>query len=61
MFNYILRRVLQLPLVLLGISFLIFAVMQFLPPAVRASAYITDEKQAGAIPAIIRPLAKVAG
>lgn len=53
MLIYTVRRVLQLPLVLLGISFLIFTVMQFLPPEVRASAYITDEKQAGAIPAII--------
>lgn len=54
MLIYIFRRVLQLPLVLLGISFLIFAVMQFLPPAVRASAYIQDDKQMGALPAIIQ-------
>ncbi|GMA15254.1 ABC transporter permease (plasmid) [Deinococcus metallilatus] len=54
MLNYILRRLLQLPLVLLGISFLIFAVMQFLPPAVRASAYIQNDKQMGALPALIQ-------
>lgn len=54
MFTYIVRRLLQLPLVLIGISFLIFAVMQLLPPAIRASAYIQDDKQSGAIPAIIQ-------
>lgn len=54
MLNYTLRRLLQLPLVLIGISFLIFAVMQLLPPEVRASAYIQDDKQMAALPAMIQ-------
>ena len=53
MFNFILRRTLQLPLVLLGVSILIFGIQQFIPPDVRATAYITNEKQLNQLPAIV--------
>src|SRR5215469_10845658 len=51
---FIVRRLLLLPLVALGVSILIFLLLQFLTPAMRASLYITDPKQLGALPEIIR-------
>lgn len=54
MFNFILRRLLQLPLVLLGVSILIFGVTQLLSPEVRATAYIRNEKQVNEIPALVQ-------
>ena len=51
---FIARRLLLLPLVALGVSMLIFALLQFLTPAMRASLYITDPKQLGALPEIIQ-------
>lgn len=53
MVAFIVRRLLQLPLVLFGVSVLIFAVTQFLPPQVRATAYVTSERQIAQLPAII--------
>jgi ABC-type dipeptide/oligopeptide/nickel transport system permease component len=50
---FIVRRLLLLPLVGLGVSMLIFALLQFLTPAMRASLYIRDPKQLNAIPDII--------
>lgn len=55
MFNYIVRRLLLVPLILLGVSILIFGVIQFLGPIERASLYVRDlPKTEGAIEAIIR-------
>ncbi len=42
MINYIIRRLLVLPLVLLGISIMVFGMLQFLDPAERAALYVTS-------------------
>ncbi len=54
MTTFIARRLVLLPLVALGVTILIFSLLQFLTPAMRASLYITDPKQLGALPDIIR-------
>lgn len=54
MIAFIARRLLFLPLVALGVSILIFMLLQFLTPAMRASLYIHDPKQLNALPEIIR-------
>jgi ABC-type dipeptide/oligopeptide/nickel transport system permease component len=54
MFVFILRRLLALPLVLFGVTILIVLVMQFLSPEQRATAFITNENQGGAIQEIIK-------
>ncbi len=51
---FIARRLLLLPFVGVGVSILIFMLLQFLTPAMRASLYITDPRQIGAIPSIIQ-------
>lgn len=51
---FVVRRLLLLPLVGLGVSALIFLLLQFLTPAMRASLYIHDPKQLNALPDIIR-------
>lgn len=50
----IVRRLLLLPLVGLGVTALIFGLLQFLSPELRASLYITEEKELRAIQDIIR-------
>ena len=40
MLRYILRRLLLLPLVVLGVTFLLFLLTQRLSPEMRASVYI---------------------
>ncbi len=42
MINYIIRRLLVLPLVLFGISIMVFGMLQFLDPAERAALYVTS-------------------
>jgi peptide/nickel transport system permease protein len=54
MTGFIVRRLLLLPLVGLGVSALIFLLLQFLTPAMRASLYIHDPKQLNALPDLIR-------
>lgn len=54
MASYIARRVALLPLVAFGVTLLIFALLQFLDPAIRAGAFITNPNQLKAIDAIIR-------
>lgn len=54
MIAFILRRLLFLPFVALGVSVLIFSLLQFLTPAMRASLYIHDPKQLSAVADIIR-------
>ncbi len=51
---FIVRRLLLLPLVGLGVSILVFMLLQFLTPAMRASLYIHDPKQLHALPEIIQ-------
>lgn len=46
MFTFIFRRVLQLPLILFGISILIFGLTQFLSADIRAASFAQSEKQA---------------
>jgi peptide/nickel transport system permease protein len=41
MFNYIVRRLLILPIILLGLSVMIFAMLQMLDPAERAVMYVS--------------------
>ena len=53
MIAFIVRRVLLLPFVGIGVSMLIFLLLQFLTPAMRASLYISDPKQLNALPDII--------
>jgi peptide/nickel transport system permease protein len=55
MTSYILRRLLLLPVLLFGVTVLIFVMLSFLGPAERASLYVRDiPKTAGAMDGIIR-------
>ncbi len=54
MTTFILRRLVLLPFVALGVSVLIFSLLQFLTPAMRASLYIHDPKQLNALADIIQ-------
>lgn len=52
---YIIRRLLILPLIMVGVSMLIFAMMQFLGPVERSALYIRDfPKTQGQIDAVIK-------
>jgi len=54
MTTFIARRLALLPFVAVGVTVLIFSLLQFLTPAMRASLYIHDPKQLNALPDIIR-------
>ena len=54
MINYIVRRLLLLPLVVLGVTFLLFFLTQRLSPEMRASLYVKDPRQMGALEEVIR-------
>lgn len=54
MIGFVARRMALLPVVAIGVTLLIFALLQLLTPTMRASLYITDPKQLDAIPDIIR-------
>ncbi|MCA9932747.1 MAG: ABC transporter permease [Ardenticatenaceae bacterium] len=52
---YIIRRLLILPVIMIGVTMLIFAMMQFLGPVERSALYIRDfPKTQGQIDAVIR-------
>lgn len=54
MLAYIVRRLLQLPIVMFFASLLVFGLMQFLPPGTRVAAYVGQNIQAARdIPALI--------
>ena len=54
MWRFIVRRLLFLPVLLLGVSILIFAMLQLLSPYERAALYVSDTpKKAGALDALI--------
>jgi dipeptide transport system permease protein len=53
MATYIGRRMILLPVVAFGVTLLIFALLQFLAPEMRAAAFITNPNQLNALPAII--------
>ena len=42
--NYIIRRVLLLILVLIGVSFVVFAIMMLIPPGQRVAVYVRTER-----------------
>jgi hypothetical protein len=54
MSTFVFRRLALLPIVAVGVTLLIFALLQLLTPAMRASLYIQDPKQLNALPEIIR-------
>ncbi|WP_293910088.1 ABC transporter permease [Deinococcus sp.] len=54
MLTFIARRLLQLPITLLGAALLVFALTQALKPEIRAVAYITNEKQLNQLPEIVK-------
>ena len=52
---YIIRRLLMLPIILFGVTILIFAMLQVLGPVERSALYIRDfPKNEGALEAIIK-------
>ncbi|NLS78250.1 MAG: ABC transporter permease [Chloroflexi bacterium] len=54
MYRYIIRRLLMLPILLFGVSILIFGMLQFLTPYERAALYVSDiPKREGAIDDIV--------
>lgn len=54
MHRYIIRRLLILPILLFGVSVLIFAMLQFLTPYERAALYVSDiPKRVGALDEIV--------
>ena len=53
MLKYIAKRLLFLPLVMLGVTMLLFAALQFLSPAMRASLYIKDPRQLASLDQVI--------
>jgi ABC-type dipeptide/oligopeptide/nickel transport system permease component len=54
MLNFIVRRLVQIPLVMLALSVLIVALTMLLTPAQRAAGYIRSEQQAAQLDRIIR-------
>lgn len=54
MLNFIVRRLVQIPLVMLALSVLIVALTMLLTPAQRAAGYIRSEQQAAQLERIIR-------
>lgn len=54
MFRYIVRRICLLPLVVLGVTFLLFFLTQRLSPEMRASLYIKDPRQMGSLEEVIQ-------
>lgn len=54
MIRYICKRLLVLPLVVLGVTFLLFFLTQRLSPEMRASLYVKDARQMGALEEVIR-------
>ena len=53
MLKFIGKRLALLPLVLLGVTALLFCVLQFLTPEMRASLYIKDPRQLSALDSVI--------
>lgn len=54
MLSFIMRRLMLLPLVVLGVTFLLFFLTQRLSPEMRASLYVKDPRQMGALEEVIR-------
>lgn len=54
MLRFVGKRLALLPLVMLGVTMLLFALLQFLTPEMRASLYVKDPRQLVALEAIIQ-------
>jgi len=55
MARYIIRRLLMMPILLFGVSILIFGMMQFLTPYERVSLYVSDvPKKSGALDNLVK-------
>ncbi len=53
MLKFILKRLAFLPLVMFGVTVLLFTALQFLTPEMRASLYVKDPRQLSALDAVI--------
>ena len=53
MLKFCLKRLAFLPLVMFGVTFLLFFCLQFLSPEMRASLYIKDPRQLSQLDAVI--------
>jgi len=53
MLKFIAKRLLFLPIVMLGVTMLLFGALQFLSPAMRASLYVKDPRQLSALNEVI--------
>ena len=53
MLKFILRRLIALPMVLLGVSFFLFLMSANLPPETRAALYVRDAKQLSSLQEVI--------
>ena len=53
MLKFVLKRLAFLPIVMLGVTILLFGALQFLTPEMRASLYIKDPRQLSALDAVI--------
>ena len=56
MLKFCLKRLAFLPLVMFGVTFLLFFCLQFLSPEMRASLYIKDPRQLSQLDAVIARL-----
>ncbi|MBI5202198.1 MAG: ABC transporter permease [Elusimicrobia bacterium] len=54
MLRFVGKRLALLPLVMLGVTVLLFALLQFLTPEMRAALYVKDPRQLAALEAIIQ-------
>jgi ABC-type dipeptide/oligopeptide/nickel transport system permease component len=61
MWTYIARRLLMLPLVLVGVSLLIFSLLQLLSPFARLAVFVTDPNQLKQGPEELREMAEALG
>ncbi len=55
MASYLIRRLALLPFVALGVTLLLFAILQLLSPEMRASLYVKDPRQLADLESIIEP------
>jgi peptide/nickel transport system permease protein len=53
MAKFILKRLAFLPVVMLGVTMLLFAILQFMTPEMRASLYVKDPKQLASVEQVI--------
>ncbi|MDE2236474.1 MAG: ABC transporter permease, partial [Elusimicrobia bacterium] len=51
--RFILKRLALLPFVLFGVTALLFCVLQFLSPEMRAALYVKDPRQLSSLEAVI--------